>query len=67
MTKTTRVEGFGMTTLFALGLIIALQEAGSCVQLNNARGHVMTVADEICMRNPNLVQEMINEMEVICE
>lgn len=62
MKNITKVKGLGGTTLFALGLICFAREAGHSAQLNDAMGNVLTDAEEICRRNPNLVEQALREL-----
>lgn len=62
MKNITKVKGLGGTTMFALGLICYAREAGRSAQLNDATGNVLTEAEEICMRNPNLVEQALKEL-----
>jgi len=67
MSSVTRIQGFGVTALFALGLIFASLEEGSRVQLNDARGRILTAAEEICMSNPNLLNKLMGETGVMIQ
>lgn len=62
MKNITKVKGLGGTTLFVLGLICYAKEAGHSAQLNDATGNVLTDAEDICRRNPNLVEETLKEL-----
>lgn len=62
MKNITKVKGLGGTTLFALGLICYAREAKRSAQLNDATGNVLTDAEDICRRNPNLLEETLRAL-----
>lgn len=63
MNNVTRIKGTGSLPMFVLGLICCSRGAGRSVELNAAGSNGLIDAEDICKRNPNLVDWMLKSLE----